>query len=134
MTDTGSIPLPRRLLRRVQHSGEFTMVCVYFIGGLAALANAPNTVRDNLGPGFHQIWVALLLFGPALVAAGTFLHDQWVGAWFRVAGGVAIAAALGAFAASLGTAFGFTFTGILVMGLNVATLVAVVRDARLLRK
>lgn len=98
------------------------------------IAVSPNTVRDNLGPGFHQIWVALLLLGLGLVAAGTFLHDQWVGAWFRVAVGVAIAAALGTFAASLGTAFGLTFTGILVMGLNVATLVAVVRDALLLRK
>ncbi|GAA2182178.1 hypothetical protein GCM10009847_26760 [Leucobacter tardus] len=72
--------------------------------------------------------------GPELSIWGILSPNQWLGGWFKLGGGLAITTALGAFAVSLGDASGLTFTGVLVLGLNAATLTAVTRDALQLRR
>ncbi|UBH06488.1 hypothetical protein K8P10_001999 [Leucobacter sp. Psy1] len=126
---------PPTLRSRLQNPAELVMLTFYFIGGAVMLVGGVTApVRDALGDGFHQAWVGLLLGGPALSIWGILSPNQWLGGWFKLGGGLAITTALGAFAVSLGDAFGLTFTGVLVLGLNAATLTAVTRDALQLRR
>lgn len=124
-----------RLRNRIQDPTELVMVVFYLLGGIVMLVGGVTApVRDALGEGFHQAWVGLLIGGPLMSIIGTLGPNQWLGGWFKLGGGLAITTALGAFAVSLGDAFGLTFTGVLVLGLLAATLTAVVRDALRLRR
>lgn len=126
---------PPKMRNRIQNPAELVMLAFYLIGGIVMLVGGVTApVREALGDGFHQAWVGLLIGGPLMSIVGTLGPDQWFGGWFKLGGGLAIATALGAFAVSLGDAFGLTFTGVLVLGLNAATLTAVVRDALQLRR
>ena len=109
---------------------QLLMLLSYWLGGISMLfGGIPSSVLDQLGSGWHQAWVAMLLLGPPLSMAGVWWRDQWVGTLIRIAGGCLVSPALGVYLVGIWRSFGAgTFAVWLTAGLSLATVVLLVRD------